>query len=88
MDIFVPSRPRLHFQNTVRPNPGDLVMDCGECGAREFRAFVRPRAHGAGRIVELVCANPACQRIYKLDDAAQLGGQSNQHGKAVKDRGY
>ena len=55
----------------IYPKVGDLVMDCGNCGGREFGVYVHP-VDGTAQVKEVVCTT--CGRCYKLDPSARLGG--------------
>ena len=65
----------------IAPAIGDFLMDCGNCGNREFGIHVKPREQksefrGTARITEVICLD--CGRVYKLDPHGNLGGGTYQ----------
>ena len=84
--IIIPKHiPLKTPRKMIYPKVGDLVMECGNCGHREFGVYVTPgdggkAQNGDGRKVpkgtaqvkEIVCTT--CGRFYKLDPRAMLGG--------------
>lgn len=66
MDIFLPKKHQLRIpKKQVLPGFGDLLVDCGHCGCREFRIHVRP-VRDRVLVQEIVCDN--CLHVWKVDD--------------------
>jgi ribosomal protein S27E len=70
-DIIIPRHIPLKVpKEQIAPAIGDFLMDCGNCGNREFSIHVRPRDskssfRGTAHITEVICGD--CGRVYKLD---------------------
>ena len=77
-DIIIPRNIPLKVpKEQIAPAIGDFLMDCGNCGNREFAIHVRPRDpksefRGTAHPTEIIC--PDCGRVYKLDPHGNLGG--------------
>jgi hypothetical protein len=77
-DIIIPRHIPLKVpKEQIAPAIGDFLMDCGNCGNREFSIHVRPRDskssfRGTAHITEVICGD--CGRVYKLDPSGNLGG--------------
>lgn len=70
--IIIPKNiPLKTPRSMLYPKVGDLVMECGNCGHREFGVYVTP-GQGSAQVKEIVCTT--CGRFYKLDPRAMLAG--------------
>ena len=85
--IIIPKHIKLQTpKKMVYPKIGDLVMECHNCGCREFGVYVHP-VDGTAQVKEVVCHT--CGRFYKLDPKARLGGgnitSKRNHDAAITD---
>ena len=76
-DIIIPRHIPLQVpKEQIAPAIGEFLMDCGNCGGREFSNHVKPREQGefpgTARITETICIG--CGRVFKIDPHGNLGG--------------
>ncbi len=59
-------------RRTVYPQNDDVHMRCGECGATDFTAHLKPGKLGAAKLTNLICS--LCGKIFPFNNKGETGG--------------
>ena len=59
-------------RRTVYPSNDDVHMRCGDCGATDFTAHLKPGQLGAAKLTNLICST--CGKIFPFNSKGETGG--------------